>query len=119
MKTYKTIEELLETKEAQTIIEENLSSYNDEDAVIAVLEINYWSRDWWTCEDLENAVNDVEKWNVTYWKYWEDFYDYCDEWLCFPKDNEILERYFDYEAFHKDCEYDVTEASNWIIIANW
>jgi hypothetical protein len=41
MKTYKTIEELLETKKAQTIIEENLSSYNDEDAVIAVLEINY------------------------------------------------------------------------------
>ena len=119
MKTYKTIEELLETKKAQTIIEENLSSYNDEDAVIAVLEINYWSRDWWTCDDLENAINDVEKWNVTYWNNWNDYYDYCDDWLCFPKDNEILERYFDYDAFHSDCEYDVTEASNWVIISNW
>jgi hypothetical protein len=30
-----------------------------------------------------------------------------------------LERYFDYDAFHSDCEYDVTEASNWVIISNW
>jgi hypothetical protein len=40
MKTY-TLDELLETKKAQKIINENLSSYNDEDVVYAVLEINY------------------------------------------------------------------------------
>jgi hypothetical protein len=41
MKYYKTIEELLATKKAQKIIDENLSSYNDEDVVYAVLELNY------------------------------------------------------------------------------
>jgi hypothetical protein len=41
MRTYKTIDELLETKKAQKIIDENLSSYNDEDVVCAVLEVNY------------------------------------------------------------------------------
>jgi hypothetical protein len=41
MKNYKTIEELLNTKKAQKILDENLSSYNDEETVYAVLEINY------------------------------------------------------------------------------
>jgi hypothetical protein len=41
MRTYKTIEGLLNTKKAQKIIDENLSSYNEEDVVYAVLEVNY------------------------------------------------------------------------------
>jgi hypothetical protein len=30
-----------------------------------------------------------------------------------------MERYFDYDSYHRDCEYDVEEASNWIVIWNW
>ena len=40
MKNY-TLEELLATQKARKIIEENLSSYNDEEVVYAVLEVNY------------------------------------------------------------------------------
>ena len=40
MKNY-TLDALLETKKAQKIIDENLSSYNDPDYVYAVLELNY------------------------------------------------------------------------------
>jgi hypothetical protein len=40
MKKY-TLDELLNTKKAKKIIDENLSSYNDENVVYAVLEINY------------------------------------------------------------------------------
>jgi hypothetical protein len=40
MKNY-TLDELLNTKKSQKIIDENLSSYIDESIVYAVLEINY------------------------------------------------------------------------------
>lgn len=40
MKNY-TLDELLETKKAQKIMDENLSSYNDEGDVYAVLELKY------------------------------------------------------------------------------
>ena len=121
-KTY-TLQELLETEENEEIIW-HLTS--DEIEVIeAILELNYWSYDsekketLYTMEDLENALNDMENWTITYWHDWDSYYDYCDEGLCFPKDNSILERYFDYDAFHKDCWFDVSEASNGVIIANW
>ena len=40
MKTYE-LDKLFETKKAKKIIDENLSSYNDEDVIYAILEINY------------------------------------------------------------------------------
>ena len=73
----------------------------------------------YTMEDLENALNDMENWTITYWHDMDDYYDFCDDGLCFPKDNDLLERYFDYDAFHRDCAFDVSEASNGVIIANW
>lgn len=118
MKNYKTIEELLNTKKAQKILDENLSHYNDEEVVEAVLELNYWSRDGRNCDDLENAINDIESWKITHFSDMDAYYDYCDETIEFPKGYDYLERYFDYDAFHRDCEYDVSEASNWIVIAN-
>lgn len=119
MRTYKTIEELLNTKKAQKIIDENLSSYNDEDVVYAILEINYWNRDWRTFDDLENAIDDVEHWKTTYFSDLDAYHDYCDDIIDFRGSDEILQRYFDYEAYHDDCDYDITEASNWVVIANW
>lgn len=122
MKNY-TLDELLNTKKAQKIIDENLSSYNDEDDVYAVLEVRYWHYENWKTvydfDDLENAINDIEKWNVQIYKDMDAYYDSCDETIEFPKGYDYLETYFDYDAFHRDCEYDVTEASNWVVLWNW
>ena len=122
MKNFESIEELLATKKAQKMMDENLSSYNDEDYVYAVLEVKYWGYVGWKCvydfEDLENAINDVEKWNVQIYKDMDAYYDSMDDLLEF-NGNDFMERYFDYDAYHRDCKYDVTEASNWVVIANW
>lgn len=119
---FNSIEELLETEKAQEMMDENLSSYNDESYVYAVLELRYWSYVDWKCvydfEDLENAINDVEKWNVQIYASMDDYLNSCDDLLDF-KNNDFMERYFDYDAYHNDCSYDVTEASNWVVIWNW
>ena len=47
----------------------------------------------------------------------EQYHDSCDESLEF-NGNELLERYFDYEAFHRDCDFDIFEASNGVCILN-
>ena len=43
----------------------------------------------------------------------EDYYDACDEVLELPEDS-VLSRYFDYDAYHRDCDFDIIEASNGI-----
>ena len=118
MRNYKTIEELLATKKAQKLLDENLSYYNDEEVVEAVLEVNYWSSKWRNFDDLENAINDIENWKITYYSDLNSYHDSCDDLIDFRGSDEILQRYFDYDAYHDDCDYDITEASNWIVIAN-
>ena len=122
MKNY-TLDELLETKKAQKIMDENLSSYNTEDYVYAVLEQYYWERKNWktiyTFDDLENAIDDIENNKYTIYHCMDCYYDSMDDLLEFPRGYSIFERYFDYDAYHRDCEYDVCEASNWVVIANW
>lgn len=102
-------------------MDENLSNYNDEEDVYAVLEINYWYyQNWKTCytfEDLENAIEDIENNKYTIYHCMNCYYDSCDDLLDFK--DAFMERYFDYDAYHRDCEDDVTEASNWRVIANW
>ena len=119
MKNFESIEELLATKKAQKM----LSSYNNKDYVYAVLEIKYWGYVNWKCvydyEDLENAINDIENWNVTIYHCMDCYYDSMDELLEFPKWYEHLERYFDYDAYHNDLWYDVHEASNGVVIADY
>ena len=46
----------------------------------------------------------------------EQYHDCCDELLDFSGSNEILERYFDYEAYHRDCDFDIFEASNGVCV---
>lgn len=126
MKNY-TLEELLSTQKARKIIEENLSSYNDEDYVYAVMEYAYWSWHKWrkssyyvyTFEDLENAIQDIENDKYTIYSDLDSYHDSCDELLEFRNDWDIRERYFDYESYHNDCDYDITETSNWVVIANY
>jgi hypothetical protein len=39
------------------------------------------------------------------------YFDSMDDLLDF-RGNDFMERYFDYDSYHRDCEYDVEEASN-------
>lgn len=121
-KNFESIEELLQTEKAREMLDEGLSTYNNEDFVYAVLEIRYWSYQGnkvvYDFEDLENAINDVEKWNVQIYASMDDYFDSCDDLIEFNW-NDLMERYFDYDAYHNDCSYDVTEASNWVVIWNW
>ena len=121
MKDY-TLDELLETKKAQKLMDEWLSSYNDEEDVYAVLELKYWSLKGWKTvydfDDLENAIDDVEHNKYTIYHCMDCYYDSCDDLLDF-RGNEFMKRYFDYDSYHEDCEDDVTEASNWRVISNW
>jgi hypothetical protein len=71
----------------------------------------------YTIEDLQEAVDLID--NITHFKDWDSYYDYCDEMIDFTGSNEIIERYFDYEAYHRDCGFDVSEASNGVILGDW
>ena len=54
-----------------------------------------------------------------YYSFYSDLDQYhncCDEILDFSGCNEILERYFDYDAYHRDCDFDIYEASNGVCI---
>lgn len=122
MKDY-TLDELLQTRKAQKLLDEWLSSYNDEEDVYAVLELKYWSLKGWKTvydfDDLENAIDDVEHNRYTIYHCMDCYYDSMDDLLEFPRGDSIYERHFDYDAYHRDCEYDVEEASNWRVISNW
>ena len=63
-------------------------------------------------DDLENAIDDVENNKYTIYHCMDCYYDSMDDLLEFPRGDSIYERYFDYDAYHRDCEYDVEEASN-------
>jgi hypothetical protein len=45
-----------------------------------------------------------------------EYHESCDESINFNGCGELIERYFDYEAFHRDCDYDIYEASNGVCI---
>jgi hypothetical protein len=46
----------------------------------------------------------------------DEYHESCDESINFNGCNELIERYFDYEAFHRDCDFDIYEASNGVCI---
>lgn len=85
----------------------------DRDCVIALMEIN-------ACmyNEISEAINDLI--NYTFYSDIDQYYDFCDEIIeCkLDESSDILSRYFDYEAYHRDCDYDVSEASNGIVIFN-
>ena len=63
--------------------------------------------------NINDAINKLDQ--FTFFSDIDSYHDCCDETLEFGN-NEILARYFDYETYHRDCDYDVYEASNGVCI---
>jgi antirestriction protein len=64
--------------------------------------------------DIEEAINSIN--NYTIYSDIESYFDSMDELIDFTGSNEIIERYFDYEAYHRDCMFDAYEASNGVVL---
>lgn len=98
---YADVEEILDTIEAL----EDLDDY-ELDQVIALMEYK-------GTKDAQEAIDDLD--SYTFFSDLDEYHDSCDELLEFGG-NEMLERYFDYDAYHRDCDFDIYEASNGVCI---
>jgi hypothetical protein len=98
---YADVNEILDTIEAL----EELDDY-ELDEVIALMEYK-------GTKDAQEAIDDRD--SYTFFSDIEQYHDSCDELLDF-NGNEMLERYFDYAAYHRDCDFDIYEASNGVCI---
>ena len=90
------------------------------EAIQTLEDMNEWERDeivalmeYLSTTDVQEAIDERD--SYTFYASIDDYHDCCDECLEFGN-NELLERYFDYEAFHRDCDYDIYEANNGICI---
>ena len=84
----------------------NMDEY-ERDEVAAVME-------YLGTRDVNEAID--KKDNYSIFSDLDQYHDCCDEILDFSGCNEILERYFDFEAYHRDCDFDIYEASNGVCI---
>ena len=98
---YADVEEIIETIEAL----EELEDWELEE-VIALMEYK-------GTKDAQEAIDDRD--SYTFFANLDQYHDSCDEVLEF-NGNEMLERYFDYDAYHRDCDFDIYEASNGICV---
>ena len=64
--------------------------------------------------DVDEAIDKKDYYSI--FSDLEQYHDCCVDSLDFSGCNEILARYFDYDAFFRDCDYDVYEASNGVCI---
>lgn len=78
----------------------------ERDEVIAIME--YINTD-----DANEAIDRRDDFII--YEDREAYFDSCDEILNFGG-NSILESYFDYDSYHRDCMYDAYEAGNGVII---
>lgn len=99
---YCDVMEVIETIEALEALEEW-----EQAEVVALMEYL----------NTENALEAIEKKdNYIFYSDIDSYYDSMDELLDFSGCNEMLERYFDFEAYHRDCAFDVNEMSNGVVI---
>ena len=99
---YANVDEIIEAIEALEAMEDW-----ERDEVAAVME-------YLNTNDVQEAIDKKDYYSI--YSDIKQYHDCCDETLNFSGCNEILERYFDYEAFHRDCDYDIYEASNGVCI---
>lgn len=64
--------------------------------------------------DVQEAIDDRD--SYTFYADLDQYHDCCDECIDFGN-NELMERYFDWDAYHRDCDFDIYEASNGVCIA--
>lgn len=98
---YANVDEIIDTIEAL----EELDDY-ELDEVIAIMEYR-------STNDAQEAIDHRDDYII--YSDLDQYHDSCDELLDF-RGNDILERYFDYDAYHRDCDFDVYEASNGVCI---
>jgi hypothetical protein len=64
--------------------------------------------------DVNEAID--EKDNYIIYSDIDEYHESCDEFISFNGCDELIERYFDYDAFHRDCDFDIYKASNGVCI---
>jgi hypothetical protein len=98
---YANVDEVLETIETL----EDLEDW-ELDEVVALME-------YLNTNDAQEAIDKRD--SYCFYSDLDQYHDCCDECLEFGN-NELLERYFDYDAYHRDCDFDIYEASNGVCI---
>ena len=98
---YANVDDILETIETLEDLEEW-----ELDEVVALME-------YLGTNDAQEAIDSRD--SYIFYSDIDQYHDCCDECLEF-NGNEILERYFDWDAFHRDCDFDIYEASNGVCV---
>lgn len=88
---------------------EDMDEY-ERNEVVALME-------YLSTEDVQEAIEKHD--SYIFYDDIESYHDSCDELIEQEMQNaaSIVMRYFDYDAYHRDCDFNVYEASNGIIIA--
>lgn len=76
------------------------------DEVVALME--YLNTD-----DAQEAIDSKD--SYSFYSDIDQWHECCDDCLEFGN-NELLERYFDWDAYHRDCNFNIYEASNGVCI---
>lgn len=68
-------------------------------------------------DSAEKAIDEMD--NYTFYTDIDSFHDCIDVLIDEELANvpDSIARYFDYEEYHRDCDFDVTEMSNGVVIA--
>lgn len=99
--------------------------YANVDDIIEAIELLNDMQDWELKEiaavmeylnttNVNEAID--EKDNYIIYSDIDEYHESCDESINFNGCDELIERYFDYDAFHRDCDFDIYEASNGVCI---
>ena len=90
------------------------------DSIEVLNNMQEWERDeiaammeYLNTNDVQEAIDKKDHYII--YSDIDQYHDCCDESIDFG-DNVFLERYFDFEAFHRDCDFDIYEASNGVCI---
>ena len=88
---------------------ENMDEW-ERDEIVALME--YLNTD-----SAQEAIDNKDRY--IFYSDIESYHDLCDELIDIEINNSdsILTRYFDYETYHRDCDFDITEMSNGVCIA--
>ena len=100
-------------------------NYADVDQILDTIEtledMEDWERDelvalmeYLSTDDVAEAIDKRDEY--TFYSDIDQWHDCCDELLEIDNNDSILARYFDYEAYHRDCDFDIYEASNGVCI---